>query len=92
MNIGLLVSELEDKDVKKICIGASQAADDKGVSLVIMPGKYLAADNKLSENPYDYQYSALFEYANTADFDALIIDIERIGKNATILKKESFLK
>lgn len=92
MNIGLLVSELEDKDVKKICIGASQAADDKGVSLVIMPGKYLASDNKDAKNPYDYQYSALFEYANTADFDALIIDIERIGRNATILKKESFLK
>lgn len=93
MNIGLLVSELEDKDVKRICIGASKAADDKGVSLVIMPGKYIASENgKDKDHPYDYQYSALFDYANTDDFDVLIIDIERIGKNATILKKEAFLK
>ena len=92
MNIGLLVSELENEDVKKICIGAGKAADDKGVSLVIMPGKYLASDNKPDkDHPYDYQYSALFDYANTADFDVLIIDIERIGKNTTILKKEAFL-
>ncbi len=93
MNIGLLISELEDKDVQKICIGASQAANDKDITLVIMPGKYLVSDKKDDpDTPYNYQYTALFDYANTSDLDALIIDIERIGQNVPILKKEAFLK
>ena len=33
-----------DKEVKKIIIGANQAAKDKGVSLVVIPGKYLISD------------------------------------------------
>ena len=77
MNIGLLISELEDKEVKRICVGASQAARDKEVTLVIMPGKYLIAEDE-EDNPYDYQHMAVFDYANTDDFDALIIDIDRI--------------
>ena len=93
MNIGLLVSELEDRNVKKIIAGAIQAADDKGISLVILPGKYIVQENnEVLEKTYDCQYSAIFDYANTSDFDVLIVDIDRIGKNATILKKEAFLK
>ncbi len=92
MNIGLLISELEDKEVKKICIGACKAARDKEVSLVIIPGKYLIPDKSGSDNPYEYQYSALFDYADTSDFDVLIVDIERIASRTTILKKEAFLK
>ena len=93
MNIGLLISELEDIDVKNICIGACQAAKDKEINLFILPGRYLYTDKSVNEDsPYDYQNSALFDYAMTTDFDALIIDIERIGKNAPILKKEAFLR
>ena len=91
MNIGLLISELEDQEVKKICIGASQAAREKKVTLCIMPGKYLVSE-KEDENPYDYQHAAIFDYAADFSFDALIIDIDRIGKNAPILKREAFLK
>ncbi|MCR5556276.1 MAG: GGDEF domain-containing protein [Butyrivibrio sp.] len=90
MNIGLLVSELEDKEVKRICVGASQAARDKDITLVIMPGKYLIAEDE-EDNPYDYQHMAVFDYADTEDFDALIIDIDRIGKGAPILKRDAFL-
>ncbi len=90
MNIGLLVSELEDKDVKRICVGASQAARDKDVTLIIMPGKYLNNDDN-ADNPYEYQQMAVFDYANTEDFDVLIIDIDRIGKGAPILKRDAFL-
>ena len=92
MNIGLLVTELEDEEVKKICIGADKAAKEKDVNLIIIPGKYILSDEKSVDKPYDYQYSALFDYANSKDFDALIIDIERIGSKTTILKKEAFLK
>ena len=91
MNIGLLVSEIEDKEVKKICIGACQAARDKDVTLVILPGKYLCTEIS-GENPYDYQMAAIYDYACGDDFDALIVDVERIGKNIPILKKEAFLK
>ena len=91
MNIGLLISELEDQEVKKICIGASQAAREKKVTLCIMPGKYLVSE-KEDENPYDYQHAAVFDYAADFSFDALIVDIDRIGKNAPILKREAFLK
>ena len=92
MNIGLLVSEIEDKEVKKIIIGASQAAKDKGVTLVVIPGKYLISDAGDMNATFEYQYSALFDYAVTSDFDAVVIDIERIGSKTTILKKEAFLK
>ncbi|MCR5155582.1 MAG: GGDEF domain-containing protein [Butyrivibrio sp.] len=93
MNIGLLVSELEDREVKKICIGACQAAKDKDVTLVIMPGKYLVGDNSdVEDKDFVLQQSAVFEYANSSDFDALIVDAERIGSKTTILKKEAFLK
>ena len=93
MNIGLLVTELEDREVKKICIGAAKAAKDKEVTLVIMPGKYLITDNSGEKEPYSYQYSALFDYAEgSKDFDALIVDIERIGSKTTILKRQAFLK
>jgi diguanylate cyclase (GGDEF)-like protein len=93
MNIGLLISELEDDLVKKICIGACQAAREKDVKLFILPGRYLFTEkNVVDDRPYDYQESAIFDYANTPEFDALIIDIERIGKNVPILKKEAFLK
>ena len=92
MNIGLLVTELEDNEVKKICIGANKAAVDKDVNLFIILGKYLITDSKVSEDPFDYQYSALFDYADTEDFDVLIVDIERIASKTTILRKEAFLK
>lgn len=92
MIIGLLVSELEDREVKKICIGADQAARDKDVTLVIFPGKYLVNEIGQDEQPHVYQYSALFDYATSTGFDALIVDTERICKKTTILKKEAFLK
>ncbi len=92
MNIGLLVTEFEDREVKKLVIGADKAARDKNVTLVILPGKYILSDDKSGDKPFDYQYSAIFDYAKSADFDALIIDIDRIGSKTTILKREAFLK
>ena len=92
MNIGLLVTEIEDDEVRRICVGADKAAKDKDVCLVIIPGKYLLNDESSGTRPYEYQHAALFDYAVSPDFDALIIDIARIGKKTTILKKEAFLK
>jgi diguanylate cyclase (GGDEF)-like protein len=91
MNIGLLVTLIEDSEVKRICIGADKAAKDKGITLVIIPGRYIQNDDNSGERPFEYQYSALFDYAASTDFDALIVDIKRIGSRTTILKKEAFL-
>ena len=92
MNIGLLVSEPEDEIVKKICMGAVKAANDKEVTLVIMPGKKLCSKKGTAkDDDFDYQYNALFDYAKQINFDVILVDIERIGKNVTILRKEAFL-
>ena len=91
MNIGLLVTGLEDKEVKKICIGAEKAARENDCSLVVFPGKCLISEQE-EDNPYSYQYNAVFDYACGEGFDALIVDIDRIGKKAPILKKNAFIK
>lgn len=92
MNIGLLITELSDSEVKRICIGATKAALDKDVTLAIMPGSYLPGDKADADEAYSYQYNAVFDYARDSDFDVLIIDIDRIGSKTTILKRDSFLK
>ncbi len=92
MNIGLLVTELEDRDVKRICIGAGEAARDKNIKLIIIPGGFLAGDNAGKDDVFSYQNSALFDYCLISRIDALIIDIDRIGSRSTILKKEALLK
>ena len=91
MNIGFLISDFNDEEVKRICIGANKAADEKGVTLVYLMGKYISPDAAEAKN-FEYQYSAVYDYARSSDFDILIIDAERISSKTTILKKESFLK
>ena len=93
MRIGLLVSELQDEAVRKICYGADFAAKKYDISLSILPGSYLPGNMKTkSEQKYDYQNQALFNYISEKEFDLLIVDIEKIGKNTTILKKDELLK
>lgn len=92
MRVGLLISELKDKNVCDMCLGADIAARDLGVELVIFPGKKIITDKNISdENPYEYQHQAVYDYIYEAGFDGLIIDIDRIGDSAPILKKESFI-
>ncbi len=91
MNIGLLVTELEDAQVKDICIGAAQAARDKDVKLIIIPGKYIDDDKNDYGSPYSYQNAALFDYCVSSGMDAVIIDVDRIGSKSTILKREALL-
>ncbi|WP_026526238.1 GGDEF domain-containing protein [Butyrivibrio sp. VCD2006] len=93
MRVGLLISEFKDNKACNICLGADVAARDLGVELVIFPGKFIVTDKSYSEDrAYDYQYQAVYDYIYEAGFDGLIVDIESIGKDAPILKKEAFLK
>ena len=92
MNIGLLVTELEDRTVKRICIGAREAAGDKNIKLIIIPGGFLAGDKTDVRDVFGYQDNALFDFCLISKIDAVIIDIDRIGSRSTILKKEALLK
>ena len=93
MRVGLLISEFKDKNVCDMCLGADIAARDLGVELDIFPGRYIITDKNFSDdNPYEYQHQAVFDYIYEAGFDGLIVDIEKIGSSAPILKKEAFLK
>ena len=92
MNIGLLVTELEDRTVKRICIGAGEAARDKNIRLIIIPGGFLAGDKTDTSDAFGYQNNALFDFCLISKIDAVIIDIDRIGSRSTILKKEALLK
>ncbi len=93
MRVGLLITEFKDKKVCDLCLGADIAARDLGVELVIFPGKGIITDKNFNkDNPYEYQHQAVYDYIYEAGFDGLIVDIERIGKNAQILKKQSFLR
>ncbi|WP_029323714.1 GGDEF domain-containing protein [Butyrivibrio sp. AE3004] len=92
MRVGLLITEFKEKKVCDLCLGADIAARDLGVELVIFPGKKIITDQNFHDDkPYEYQYQAVYDYIYEAGFDGLVIDIERIGKEAKILKKESFL-
>ena len=93
MRIGLLVSELQDDAVRRMCIGADVAAKKFDVNLCILPGKYLPGNmNNKAEQKFEYQDQAIFDYISDKEFDILIVDIEKIGINTTILKKEELLK
>ena len=93
MRIGLLISEFNDKKECDICLGADRAARDLGAELIIFPGKYIITDKTFDkEDPYLYQYQAVYDYSIDADFDGFIVDIDKIGHKAAILKKEAFLK
>ena len=92
MRIGLLISEFHDRDVCDLCLGADRAAKDLGVELIIFPGKYIITDkNQNNYDPFMYQHQAVYDYCIDAGFDGLIVDIEKIGKDAPILKREAFL-
>jgi hypothetical protein len=87
-----LVTELEDRTVKRICIGAGEAARDKNIRLIIIPGGFLAGDKTDTSDAFGYENNALFAFCLISKIDAVIIDIDRIGSRSTILKKEALLK
>ena len=92
MNIALLVSELNNDRISRICQGAAYAAEKNKVTLVVIPGKKLQT-GKISETEslYEYQCNVNYEYVTKESFDAVLVDIDEIGKNLLILQKEAFL-
>ncbi len=92
MRIGLLISEFNDRDEIDLCLGADRASKDLGTELIIFPGKHIITDKTVDEDdPYIYMHQAVYDYCLDAGFDGIIVDINKIGKNVPILKKQSLL-
>ncbi|MDE6599333.1 MAG: GGDEF domain-containing protein [Oscillospiraceae bacterium] len=93
LNIGLMISHLEDDFASTVCRGAIQGAKEIDANLIIFPGRYIDAvyvDKKRTE--YEYQYNTLFSYAFKEDIDVLLVLIGTIGSGMSYEKKLKFLK
>lgn len=93
LNIGLMISHLEDDFASAVCRGAIVGAKEIDANLIIFPGRYIDAvyvDKKRTE--YEYQYNTLFSYAFPEDIDVLLVLIGTIGSGMSYEKKQAFLK
>ena len=92
MNVALLISEMNSNRITEICQGASFAAKELEITLVIVPGKKLSRMlSTAADQLYAFQSNLNYTYVSQNNFDAVIVDIDEIGQDAIILKKESFL-
>ncbi|MGN0675102.1 MAG: GGDEF domain-containing protein [Oscillospiraceae bacterium] len=92
INIGLMISHLEDDFASAVCRGAIIAAKEIDANLIIFPGRYIDgvyADKKRTE--YEYQYNTLFSYAFPEDIDVLLVLAGTIGNSLSSERKKDFL-
>lgn len=92
MNVGLMISHLEDDFASAVCRGAIIAAKEIDANLFIFPGRYIDgvyADKKRTE--YEYQYNTLFSYAFPEDIDVLLVLAGTIGNSLSAERKKDFL-
>lgn len=93
LNIGLLISHLEDDFASAVCRGAIIGAREIDANLFVIPGRYIEgvyADKKRTE--YEYQYNTLFSYAFPEDIDVILILIGTVGNSLSEERKLEFLK
>lgn len=82
IQIGLLVSHLDDDFDSSVCEGAIEAARQMDVNLVIFPGRYINgvyADKLRTE--YEYQYNTVFDLPAYGGFDILLVLIGTLGSH-----------
>ena len=93
LNIGLMISHLEDDFASAVCRGAIIGAKEIDANLFIFPGRYIDAvyaDKKRTE--YEYQYNTLFSYAFPEDIDVLLVLAGTICNAISYERKREFLK
>ena len=91
LNIGLMISHLEDDFASAVCRGAIIGAKEIDANLFIFPGRYIDgdyADKKRTE--YEYQYNTLFSYAFPEDIDVLIVLAGTIINSASYERQMDF--
>lgn len=93
LNIGLMISHLEDDFASAVCRGAIIGAKEIDANLFIFPGRYIEgvyADKKRTE--YEYQYNTLFSYAFPEDIDVVLVLAGTILNSISYERKKEFLK
>ena len=92
LSIGLMIHYL-DNDYSKILLrGASSAAEEADVNLVIMPGRSLNCQLHDQEHTeYEYQYNVIYNYACAQNLDALIISAGTVGQFVTREEFKQFI-
>ncbi len=93
LNIGLMISHLEDDFASAVCRGAIIGAKEIDANLFIFPGRYIEgvyADKKRTE--YEYQYNTLFSYAFPEDIDVILVLAGTILNSISYERKKEFLK
>ena len=77
--IGLLCGDVKDDYSRAIIKGAISAARELDVDLIMIPGKYYKMALDAYEYRYEYQFNALYSFANKHNLDALVILAGAIG-------------
>ncbi len=93
LNIGLMISHLDDSFGKAVCRGAIIGAKEIDANLIVLPGRYINGvydDTKRTE--YEYQYNTLFSYADKESIDVLLVLIGAFASSLSTEKKQEFLK
>jgi diguanylate cyclase (GGDEF)-like protein len=93
IQVGLLISHLDEDFDNSVCEGAMIAAEQTDVNLVIFPGRYIDgvyADKIRTE--FEYQYNTLFDLPCSNKFDVLLVLIGTIGSHLDKEKKSKFLE
>lgn len=91
--VGVLVAGIADNFTVQTCRGVIQAAKDKDIDVVIMPGKYIERDlTNNREIMYEYQYNTLYSYAAGGKVDAIIVLAGSICCYATMDRTSEFLE
>ncbi len=93
IKLGLLVSHLEDIHTREICRGATIAAKEMNIDLIIIPGRYLdpPSHNHLND-VLSSNYSGVFLLARELDLDGLVVSAGTIGCHISGEKLEKFLQ
>ncbi|MBP1561188.1 MAG: GGDEF domain-containing protein [Oscillospiraceae bacterium] len=93
LNIGLMISHLEDDFENMVYRGAIIGAKEIDANLFIFPGRYIEgvyADKKRTE--YEYQYNTLFSYASPDDIDVILVLAGTIANSLSHERRKEFLK
>ena len=86
LNIGLLISDIENSFDGALCLGAMAGAKENDVNLTIVPGKHINAQYQEAEMiRYRHQFNSLFSYAKSDKFDFLLISM---GSICTVIPDE----
>lgn len=92
ITVGLLVSGIMDDFTVSVCQGAMKTAKDKGIELIIFPGKYLDRDlTERKEIMYEYQYNTVFSFIQKENLDAILVSADSIGCYTTGEKVQRML-